>query len=107
MVISLKVGGDSIGVLPSQSGFIVTSHGHQTEVSEGLWLFSLIYPALSLLAFYSIGLLVAVKPKLLGKVPDKHRWKIRLATFCWWLLATVSLINNVVKSLTDWLSLKG
>jgi hypothetical protein len=48
VAISIAIGGDSIGVLPTEQGFVVESHGRETAVSEATWLFSLYYPLATL-----------------------------------------------------------
>jgi hypothetical protein len=47
--ISLRIGGFAIGITPSTQGFVVKDHGHFTTVSKPIWLFSLFYPAATLL----------------------------------------------------------
>ena len=47
-VISMRIDGDAIGVMPSKQGFVVVSHGGETVVSEGTWLLSLYYPLATL-----------------------------------------------------------
>jgi hypothetical protein len=42
------IGGDAIGTTPSTQGFVVTSHGRTTSVTESVWLFSLLYPLATL-----------------------------------------------------------
>lgn len=46
--LTIYLGGDAIGTTPSQQGFIVTTHGRETAVTEGVWLFSLYYPLATL-----------------------------------------------------------
>src|SRR5437660_9499316 len=41
--VGMYLHGDALGTLPSRDGFVLSSHGHHTPVSESVWLFSLIY----------------------------------------------------------------
>jgi hypothetical protein len=52
--VSIYLGGDALGTLPSHDGFIVNSHGHHKVVSEPAWKFSLYYSGASLLLTPSI-----------------------------------------------------
>ena len=47
--VTLCIGGDALRTIPSQQGFVVVSHGRETVVSEGVWLFSLCYTWATLL----------------------------------------------------------
>ena len=41
--VSMYLHGDALGTVPSRDGFVVTSHGHHTAVSQSAWVFSLFY----------------------------------------------------------------
>src|SRR6266850_6237737 len=47
--VSMYLHGDALRTLPSRDGFILTSHGNHTPVSESVWLFSLLYSGATLL----------------------------------------------------------
>ena len=45
----LVLGGDAMGTIPTPGHFAVKSHGHETAVNEGQWLFSLFYTTATML----------------------------------------------------------
>ena len=53
--VSMSIGGHSVGTLPSKDGFVVTSHGNDTKVSEQVWIFALFYPYLTLTITPAVG----------------------------------------------------
>lgn len=55
---TLWIGFDAIGTTPSTQGFVVTSHGHTTAVSEGVWRFAPYYPLATLTLSPAIMLLI-------------------------------------------------
>jgi hypothetical protein len=57
--VSIHQGGVALGTLPTRDGFIVTSHGRHTVVSESTWKFSLYYSGATLLLTPSIWILFA------------------------------------------------
>lgn len=106
--ISMYIGGDSLGTLPSRDGFIVTSHGHHKAVAESVWLFSLCYSGTTLLLTPLVWLSLAARQS--GGQLRQARWKTRLLV-CGFILVWVvgwysSTINSIRRSVEDWQTLK-
>jgi hypothetical protein len=105
--VSALIGGDASGTSPSQQGFVVTSHGRQTAVTEGVWLFSLCYEmvtaTLSPLVFFLL-IVAATQP---------YRWKggrrylFLILAFVWAALWYYGVIRNGSHSILDYLSMNG
>ncbi len=70
--VSIYLGGDALGTLPTRDGFIVTSHGRHTVVSESTWKFSLYYSGATLLLTPSIWILFAAL-QFRGRVNKSNR----------------------------------
>jgi uncharacterized membrane protein YadS len=106
--VSMYLGGDAVGILPSHDGFVVKSHGHHTPVSESAWVFSLIYSSATLLLTPLIWLLFAAREH--GKRWKEAKWPIKLfvAGFLLvWILRWYSSIGrSFLHSLEDWQKLK-
>jgi hypothetical protein len=115
MGVSIYLGGDPIGILPSQDGFILKSHGHHTVVSEPTWVFSLYYSAATLLLSPAIVFLLIAKQFWLhrrelrtqGKL---SKWYVNLFV-CVFLVAWCigwfgGIGSDFLKSRADWLRLK-
>jgi hypothetical protein len=101
--VSLTIGGDSIGTLPSKQGFVVTSHGNETVVSERTWLFCLFYPAATL----SLSPLLIV-PFFATEVSFSNRraryFAIGLACL-WYLLWFWSILSAAIDSWIDYVNM--
>lgn len=52
--ISLAIGGDAMAGYEKQGHYYVSDHGHETEVSQGVWTYSL-WHARSIVATHTIG----------------------------------------------------
>jgi hypothetical protein len=101
---SLYFGGDALGTLPSRDGFVVTSHGHQTVVSETVWRFSLFYSGATLLATPLIWLTFGVR-EFGSQLKQARRWKALL--ICGFLLVWIvgwysSIGSSLSRSIHDW-----
>src|SRR5262245_19323565 len=95
--ISIYIGGDAIGTLPSTDGFIVESHGQRTVVSEAVWLFSLFYSGGTLLLTPAIWPMFAARNG--SEAWKKTRWQMRLAVggfLCIWALGWYSSVGGSV-----------
>jgi len=106
--ISIYLGGDAVGILPSRDGFVVKSHGHHTAVSESAWVFSLFYSAATLLLTPLIWLLFALRT--LGHRWKKAKWSLKLFIGIFltvWVVGWYSSIGrSFYHSWEDWLKLK-
>ena len=102
--ISMYLHGDALGTLPSRDGFIVTSHGRHSAVSESAWLFSLFYSGATLLLTPAICLAAATL--LFGRQLKGARWHIRVMLggfILLWCLAWYSSIGrSFCRSVEDW-----
>jgi hypothetical protein len=102
--ISMYLGGEAVGILPSTDGFMVTSHGHRTVVSEPVWVFSLFYSTATLLLSPLIVLLFFVL-QTRGR-PAKVKWPMKLfvgAFLLVWFVGWYSSIgSSFLRSLEDW-----
>jgi hypothetical protein len=81
--ISLLIGGDAIGITPSTQGFVVTDHGRFTSVTKGIWFFSLIYPAATLL-ITPLAFVLLVSSLLRGLFGDRAPYWRATFLFCLW-----------------------
>ncbi|MCH7728413.1 MAG: hypothetical protein IH991_18335 [Planctomycetes bacterium] len=82
--VSMSIGGDSLGTLPSKAGFVVTGHGHDTKVSELVWIFGLVYPYLTLTITPAVLFFFCAR-HLRQHMHSKLRW-IFLAFFLLWAI---------------------
>lgn len=101
---SIYLGGDALGTLPSRNGYVVTSHGHQTAVSERVWQFSLFYSGATLLVTPAIWLTFAVR-QFASQLQQTRRWKALL--ICGFVLVWVigwysSIGSSMSRSINDW-----
>jgi hypothetical protein len=104
--ISSHFGGEALDVLPSKDGFIVTSHGHKTPVTESVWLFCLIYPYCTLMLSPAAFFLLGARLKPLGSLVPAGRWLI-VAFFCLWSIGWYSgITKSFIRSLQDYRHLK-
>jgi hypothetical protein len=114
MAFNLYWGGDAAGTLPSRDGFILTSHGHHTTVSETVWVISLFYGAATLLGTPAIWISFGVR--YLWEHRKEDIWRKRGA---WYKKAGIGLFitlwcigwfgvggHTFLQSYTDWKSLK-
>jgi hypothetical protein len=104
---SIYWGGDAIGILPSQDGFVLKSHGHHTTVSETVWVISLFYGAATLLgtpaiwiSFFARGFL-----KYRPKVAWYAKLGIGLFLTIWCLGWFGGVGGDALKSYKDWKNL--
>ncbi len=113
--ISIHLGGDAIGTLPSQDGFILTSHGRHTAVSESTWGFSLYYSTATLLLTpaiiaLAIGRFWWVHRKEVDAGWFKVAWLKKLAVILFvtvWCIGWYGSIgHSFLKSRADWIYLK-
>jgi len=107
--ISLHLGGDAVGVLPSADGFMVKSHGHHTAVSESAWVFSLYYSTATLLLSPLVVLIFAAR-QMGGRLLKTGKWPLKLfigAFLLVWVVGWYSSIGSAfLRSLEDWQKLK-
>jgi hypothetical protein len=107
--ISMYLGGDAVGILPSQDGFVVKSHGHHTAVSEAAWAFSLVYSTATLLGTPAIWISFGVWEACSGKkklFTSPKVWVIGLFLLVWatgWYWGIGSSFYN---SYNDWQKFK-
>jgi hypothetical protein len=97
--VSLLIGGVAMGTTPSSQGYFVADHGHFVRVTERVWLFSLFYPAATLLMTpLAIGLLLAS----FNRGPFKGRM-IRIALFAslWYVPWAYANIRDTSRSALD------
>lgn len=107
-IVYMVLGGDAIGVLPSQDGFVVIGHGHRSTVSEPVWLFSLFYSGATLmvtpLVWSSCLIYGMLKFPEMGKKRPKW-WQILLV--CIFLIGWTigwgwDIGSSVYDSIHDW-----
>lgn len=102
--VSISIGGAALGTTPSQHGFVVTSHGHETAVTERVWLFSLYYPlatlALTPIVFFLVGL------TQLHRLKRPFRVFIALFVLVWASGWYYALIRDSSHSIRDYLNMK-
>ena len=103
---SVHFGGDAIGVLPSIDGFVVTSHGRKTGVSESVWLFSLIYPYCTLMLGPAILLLFGARHKILHSAAPQKRWLLIVFLCIWAAIWYGAITKDFVSSINDYKSFK-
>ena len=97
-IAAVIIGGDALGTLPAQDGYIVKSHGTVTNVSGAVWVFSLTYSYLTL-AFSPLVFSALIASHLLRDVPPAGRW-VAVAFFClpggvWWALLSRAMLQSV------------
>lgn len=106
--ISIYLGGDTHGILPSRDGFMLTNHGNRTAVSEPVWVFSLFYSTATLLLSPLVVLLFVAK--LTWRRPVNMKWTIKLFITVFllvWFVGWYSRIGkSFLRSLDDWQKLK-
>jgi hypothetical protein len=111
---SIYWGGDAIGTLPSRDGFILTSHGHHTNVSKTVWVLNLFYGAATFLGTPAIWFSYAAR--YLWKHRKEDVWRkggawykkagIGLFITVWCIGWFGGMGNDFLKSYTDWKNLK-
>lgn len=102
------LGGDALGTLPSEVGFVVTSHGGYRAVSEHDWVFSLFYSGATLLLTPPIW--IAVVARTFAGAVRRARSYVRLPLLGFaivWCLGWYWFIGGaMVHSLSDWKKLE-
>ncbi len=109
--VSMHLGGDSMGVVPSVDGFVLESHGHKTLVTEKVWISSLIYSsatlALTPLAFFTAAAFQgAFKKEKFRNVPPWKRWLVILFACVWTLGWYGGITKSFLRSFRDFEGLK-
>ena len=109
--VSIYLGGDATGTLPSQDGFILTSHGRHTAVSESTWVFSLYYSSATLLL--TPGIVSLFVAGVLWKNRKEIKWpkwpaRLFLVIFfvAWSYGWYLSIGESFLHSRADWQKLK-
>jgi len=104
----MYLGGDAIGILPSQQGFVVKSHGHFATVSESAWVFSLFYSAATLLLTPLLWFVFAVKQgrRQFMKKPLLPKIGIGLFLAIWCTVWFCGVGGSFLRSFKDWQKLK-
>ena len=105
---SLYFHGDALNILPSIDGFVVTSHGHRSPVSESVWVFSLFYSGITILITPAIW--IAVGWRLFGNQPRNRKRLRRLFVYgfigLWCLFWYSSIGNSMRLSIESWQQLR-
>ena len=106
--ISIHLGGDAVGILPSRDGFVVKSHGHHTAVSESAWVFSLYYSTATLLLTPLIWLLFAARAfgRRWMEAKGLMKWFIIAFLLVWFVGWYSGIGGSFLHSLKDWQKLK-
>jgi hypothetical protein len=106
--IDMYLGGEAIGTLPSQQGFILTDHGHHIVVPETKWVFSLYYSAATLLLTPAIILLAvgihSWPRRREGEWPKKLLVGAFITVWCIGWFGGIG--HDFLKSRADWKNLK-
>jgi hypothetical protein len=100
--VSIAIGGDAIGTTPSHQGFVVTSHGRETPVCEGIWLFSLCYSLATFALMPPAVFLLAATP--LHRLKGAPRYLIVILVVLWVTGWYCAVIRNGGHSILDYLS---
>lgn len=102
--ITMYLRGDALGTFPSRDGFVVTSHGHRTAVSQSAWVFSLFYSGATLMLTPAIW--IASAARLFGGRWSHAKWFTRLGVplfIAIWCLGWYSSVGGSFRrSVEDW-----
>jgi hypothetical protein len=106
--ISMYLGGNATGVLPSQEGYVLKSHGNRRTVSESTWVFSLFYSTASLLGTPAIILPIVLWKLNMQKQNAKPQVKLLVGLFVslWVVLWFSGIGSEFYRSCNDWQKLK-
>jgi hypothetical protein len=105
--ISSYLGGDALHTLPSKDGFVLTSHGRPTPVSEPVWVCNLIYTGVTLLLTPLVFLAAFASGSLrfrAGRGDSKGPlpWFVAIWLIAWeWSIGT-----DVYRAAADWRQLR-
>ena len=102
---SMYFGGDALGTIPSQQGFVVESHGNETAVSEKVWLFSLYYPFATLTISPIILLLLFATQLHKTKSSGPARYFVILFLLLWAAGWYYSIIRKGGRSIHDYINM--
>ncbi len=102
--VTLWIGGDAIGTTPSTQGFVVTSHGRTTAVSEGVWKFALYYPLATLTLSPAIILLISASE--LHRVPRPVGIIGPIFVLIWCVVWCAAFIRDGSQSIRDYRAMK-
>ena len=98
--------GDSIGVRPSIDGFVVTSHGLRTGVTESHWVFLLIYPYCTFMLTPAIVVAFLSRQNVLQRAPVVLR-RFVLGFLCIWAIGWYGFITQAfIRSVGDYTRFK-
>jgi hypothetical protein len=101
-IISLCIGGDAIGTMPSAQGYLLRSNGKFRAVSKGIWVFSLSYSTATLLITPLAFVLVCtalIRGMFGGRAPY---WKAALVfSIFWYGPWAYAIIYHSFRSLFD------
>lgn len=106
--ISIYLHGDALGTYPSIDGFILTSHGRITPVSESVWVFSLFYSGLTIMVTPAIWIAFGVRTfsAQLRYAKLITRFGIPIFIIVWCLGWYSSIGSSFWSSVQDWQKLK-
>jgi hypothetical protein len=105
--ISSYLGGDALNTLPSRDGFVLTSHGNQTLVSEPVWICDLLYSGATLLLTPLVLLIGAIASgSLLRRERASTKWGLLCFIAIWLIGWEWSIGSAVSRSAVDWFRLR-
>jgi hypothetical protein len=105
------IGGTALGTTPSKEGFVIKEKGRRKPVSEGLWLFSLVYPAATLTLSPAVMIGVAVWANMKGRSSTarpsrRERWFIAAFLLFWAAGWYTAITRDALHSYNDWRRLR-
>jgi hypothetical protein len=106
--VSMYLGGDAVGILPSKEGFVLKEHGRRIAVSEPVWVFSLYYSTASLLGTPAIIIPIGLLQLNKQKKNARPLAKILVGVFVslWVVMWFSSIGSSFYRSYSDWQKLK-
>ncbi|HZN67908.1 MAG TPA: hypothetical protein VFB66_21665 [Tepidisphaeraceae bacterium] len=107
---SVWIGGTALGTTPSKDGFVVEEKGRKTPVSEGVWLFSLAYPAatltLSPAVMIGVGMWTIWKGRSFAHLSRRARFFIVAFLLFWAAGWYMAVSRDALHSYNDWRRLR-
>jgi hypothetical protein len=105
--ISGYLGGDALHTLPSKDGFVLTSHGRPTPVSEPVWVCNLFYTGATLLLTPLVFLGAIASGSLRSRaLRAGSKWPLLWFVAIWLIAWEWSIGTAVYRAAADWSKLR-
>jgi hypothetical protein len=105
--ISGYLGGDALHTLPSKDGFVLTSHGRPTPVSEPVWVCNLFYTGATLLLTPLVFLGAIASGSLRSRAERAgSKWPLLWFFAIWLFVWEWSIGTDVYRAAADWRQLR-